>query len=149
MRTGTAIIAILFMSACGPQAPPPAPSVTDAWIRETPPGSAMTAGYLTLNNPAGRAIDIVGVESDDFGSIELHTTVTEDGVAKMRREESVTVPPESKVVFEPGGRHLMMFDPARPLPAGETVSLTIILSDGSRVHGEAAVTRDGSGRHQH
>jgi len=150
MRAGpTAIAAALLLIACSPESPPASPSVSDAWVREAPPGAGMTAGYLTVHNPTDRAIDIVGVQSGDFGSIELHSTVTEDGVAKMRREDVVTVPPGGTVVFEPGGRHLMLFDPVRPLAEGDTVVLTVVLSDGTEIPTQSPVARGAPAPHEH
>jgi hypothetical protein len=109
----------------------------------------MTAGYMTVHNPGKDEIQVVGVQSEDFGSIELHTTVTEDGVAKMRMEGAVAVPAGGMVSFEPGGRHLMLFDPARPLTDGDTVTLTVLLSDGSQIRAESAVLRGEHTSHEH
>lgn len=139
---------VALIAACSAEAPPPDPTVSDAWIREAPPGAGMTAGYLTVHNPRGEEIRITGVDSGDFGAVELHATVSEQGVARMRREESVAVPPGGTVVFEPGGRHLMMFDPARPLADGDTVVLTVRLADGTLINADAAVVR-GSHVHHH
>ncbi len=149
MRLGLAAITAVFLTACSPDTPPAAPSVSDSWIREAPPGATMTAGYMTMHNPTDRQIEIVGVKSEDFGSIELHATITEDGVAKMRREEIVAVPPGETVTFEPGGRHLMMFDPVRPLAEGDVVTLTIILSGGSEIRADSPVARDAHAGHEH
>jgi len=109
----------------------------------------MTAGYLTVHNPSSQEVQVTDVESADFGSVELHATVTEDGVAKMRREEAVPVPPHGTVDFEPGGRHLMMFDPVRPLTEGDTVNLTVTLSDGTQLAAEATVARGAPPHHEH
>jgi copper(I)-binding protein len=150
MRSGiAAVAAALVLTACTQEAPAGGPTVSDAWVRAVPPGAGMTAGYLTVHNPTDQEIQVITVESDDFGSVELHATVTEDGVARMRREEAVAVPPGGSVAFEPGGRHLMMFEPARPLAEGDVVDLTVILSDGTRLVTQAPVARDAPVDHEH
>ncbi len=149
MRLVIVAVVTALLSACSPGAPPASPSVSDSWIREAPPGAGMTAGYMTVVNPTDREIEIVGVRSEDFGSIELHITTTEDGVAKMRAQDSVTVPPGGMVVFEPGGRHLMMFDPVRPLGEGDTVMMTVVLADGSEITAESKIARGAHTHHEH
>lgn len=150
MRSGlTAIAAALLLIACTQEGPGGGPTVSDAWVRAAPPGAGMTAGYLTVHNPTDQEIQVIAVESDDFGAVELHTTVTEDGVAKMRREESVSVTPGGALSFEPGGRHLMLFNPVRALAEGDTVDLIIVLSDGTRLVTQAPVARGAPVPHEH
>jgi copper(I)-binding protein len=109
----------------------------------------MTAGYLTISNPTDKDIELVEVRSEDFESIELHVTVTEEGVAKMRREDSVIVPAGGRVEFAPGGRHLMLFGQARPLSEGDSVQLVLGLADGTELRGMASVTRGSHDHHDH
>lgn len=104
--------------------------VHEPWIREAPPGTPM-AGYLVLHNHGDTKRNFIGVTSDSFGHIMLHRSYHEDGVVKMEHLESVTLEPEQKVQFEPGGLHLMLMSPARSLEAGEIVSLDLKFGDGS------------------
>ena len=143
------LVAAFTVCACQPSGPPPAPSVDGAWIRAAPPGARMTAGYLTIENPTGEALRIVGARSDAFDEIELHATISEGGVARMRQESGVTVPAGGAVAFSPGGRHLMLFGPTRPLAEGDTVDLVIELADGAELSATARVSRDGSTVHEH
>jgi copper(I)-binding protein len=114
----------------------------------------MTAGYLTLTNPGDRPLILTRVRSPAFDSIELHTTIMEDGVAKMREDKGVQVPPKGSVAFEPGGRHLMMFGARRPLTVGEKVTLVLEIDAGRdaamlTVEVEAAIRRGGDRDHHH
>jgi copper(I)-binding protein len=149
MRATLLLTAALLAVACSPSPGPRPPSIEGAWIREAPPGASMTAGYMTVENPGGKDIELIEVRSDDFESIELHVTVTEDGVARMRREDSVVVSAGGSVEFAPGGRHLMLFGQARPLTEGDSVQLVIGLSDGTELRGTAAVVRGGHDHHDH
>jgi hypothetical protein len=44
-----------------------------------------------------------------MASVEIHTHSMVDGVMKMRKVDTVDLPEEGSVAFEPGGFHLMMF----------------------------------------
>lgn len=129
--------------ACSPGPEAESPSVSDAWIREAPPGAGMTAGYLTLSNPTEQPVELTAVRSEDFDSIEFHVTVNEDGMSRMRREERVAVPARGSVEFAPGGRHLMLFGPRRSLAEGDAVELIFTLSDGRELREQAPVRRGG------
>lgn len=152
MRLGYCLfILALSLVGCAPSEEPP--TVTGAWVRAAPPSAGMTAGYLTLTNPGDRPLTLTTVRSPAFDSIELHTTIMEDGVAKMREEKDVQVPPKGSVAFEPGGRHLMMFGARRPLTVGETVTLVLEIDAGRdaamlTIEVEAAIRR-GGGRDHH
>jgi copper(I)-binding protein len=98
-------------------------SVTDAWIREAPPTSAVHAGYLTVTNNGQDAVSITGVYSPDYGAAEIHRSWVEDGIAHMALIEQLTLAPGETVRLEPGGKHLMLFRPQRALSAGDTVTL--------------------------
>jgi periplasmic copper chaperone A len=131
--------------AAAPAAPAPAdpaaagPVISDAWVRSVPPAARMTAGYLSVYNPGPEALVIIGVESPLFGSIELHGTVTVDGVARMRHQETVEVPAGEVVRFEPGGLHLMLMQPVDAIPASGTIDLSLVLEDGRRLEFTAPV----------
>ena len=72
------------------------------------PGQQMSAGYLSLTNNTGEAISISRVVSPQFEAVEMHESLLENGVAKMRRIPQLTVPPNSTVSLERGGKHLML-----------------------------------------
>lgn len=120
-----------------------APAIRDAWVRPVPPGARMTAGYLSLHNPGPEPLVVVGVESPLFGSIEMHGTVVEDGMARMRHQETVTVAPGETVRFEPGGLHLMLMQAAEEVPASGTIELSLLLEGGERLDFAAPVGQPG------
>ena len=95
---------------------------------------------------------LTAVQSPAFDSIELHTTIMEEGVAKMREEKAVQVPPKGSVAFEPGGRHLMMFGARGPLNVGDTVTLFLEIRAGrdaaaQTIEVEATIRRGGDHDH--
>ena len=121
MRTIVLIAAVL---ASAPAAACPGLAVEQAWIREAPPG-AMSAAYARLVNRGKRPLVVDGARSADFGGAGLHRTVIDDsGIARMR-EGQLEIAPGGSALLEPGGWHLMLYDPARVLKAGDSVSLTL------------------------
>jgi copper(I)-binding protein len=129
-----ALLALLAMACSEPAAPLVAAEVT---IRPPMPGTQMTAGYLTLQNNSAEAVTITRVTSAQFGRVEMHETIIEDGVARMSELGEITLEPTSSIEFTPGGKHLMLMRPAGDLGtvsldfyAGETVVLTVSVVPG-------------------
>lgn len=115
--------------------------VEQAWIREAPPASRVLAGYMTIVNTGDAPAEITGISSPDFSRAELHLTRVEDGVARMIPVASIPVPAGGRVLLEPGGMHLMLFDPGRPLKSGDIVRLDVKQSAGTSVAVDARVKR--------
>jgi len=113
-----ALLLALLGCACSQESAPLV--ATDVVVSKPKPGMSMTAGYLTLSNNALQPIVITQVASPQFESVELHESVIEDGVARMYPLGDVTILAKSSVVFQPGGKHLMLM---RPVGEFDTVSL--------------------------
>lgn len=99
--------------------------ITDAWIREAPPGSMMTAAYAKLRNTGNQLLIVDGTFSSEFGGAELHRTVLEDGISRMLARQTIELLPGQRQTLEPGGYHLMLFRPNRPLKTGDKVPLAL------------------------
>ena len=115
--------------------------ISNAWIREAPPGSHVLAGYLTIENAGTAAVTISGISGDDFSSIEIHRTIIEDGMARMLSIGQLDIPAGDSFVLEPGGYHLMLFNPERTLTTGDNVELLLHVSDGPCLPVNAPVLR--------
>jgi copper(I)-binding protein len=119
MRSGIILLAAYLLGACS--ANHDAPFVaTDVVVYQAVPGSLMRAGYLTLTNNTDAAITIDKVTSPEFGSVEMHETIIEDGIAKMRAIALLSIPAGESVHFERGGKHLMLLQAAERI---DTVTL--------------------------
>ena len=108
------------LSASGEMQPPLAAS--DVVVTASMPGMQMSAGYLTLTNNTDSDIVVTRVTSPQFGRVEMHETVIENDVARMRKLEELVVPANGQVSFERGGKHLMLMQPASD---GDAVTLNI------------------------
>jgi copper(I)-binding protein len=100
-------------------------SVRDAWVRETPPGMTMMAGYMELRNNTSRPQVLVAASSSRFGSVMLHRTIVKDGMAGMVRASQIELAPNASWIFAPGGYHLMLLNPKRTLRAGDPVVINL------------------------
>ena len=106
-------------------------TITDPRIPERPPVAKMLAAYLTITNTAATPAQLLSVASPDFKQIEIHQTTMHQGMAQMTAQASLPLPANSKAVLEPGGLHLMLMHPLRPLRAGDSVVLTFLFDDGA------------------
>ena len=100
-------------------------SVRDAWIRETPPGMTMMAGYMALQNNTSRSQVLVAARSSDFETVMIHRTIVKDGMARMEHASQIELAPNASLIFAPGGYHLMLMNPKRPLRTGDPVVINL------------------------
>jgi len=103
----------------------PGLEASGGWIREAPPGSTVTAAYVSLRNAGTAPLAVTGARSRDFGAAALHRTVTEGGVSRMLHGQALELAPGERKNLEPGSWHLMLFRPVRPLKAGDRVTVAL------------------------
>lgn len=108
--------------------------VLDPWLRATPPGSTVAAGYLTLRNTGATDLKLVGVSSPLAQSSEIHQSIDQNSLAEMRPVKGgLVVKAGQTLSMAPGGYHLMLMGLDHPLVAGSSGTLTLLLGDGSRL----------------
>lgn len=105
---------------------------TDAWIREAPPAAPVMAGYVSIANRGNGKVLIDDVESPQFGGADIHEMREVGGMMRMRPVRQLQVEPGQVVKLEPGGLHLMLFQPAAVLKPGDRATLEFVLADGTR-----------------
>jgi len=123
-------------------------SVEKPWSRATPPGAKVGAGFMQLRN-AGAAERVVGASSPVAGRVEMHITVRDGDVMKMREVKSFEIPAGGGFELKPGGAHLMLVDLKRPLKKGEKVPLTLKLEKGGELKMELSVEEMGARQPAH
>lgn len=131
------------------QAQAAAPRVADAWVRLPAAPGRPAAGYLEVTGRPGDAL--VSVSSPQAGRVELHSMTNVDGVMRMRAESRLDIPASGRLVLAPGGNHLMLFDLAGNVKAGDKVTLVLGFAGGERVTVEAPARAPGTAMsdHQH
>ena len=113
-----------------------------AWVREPPPGSPASAGFMRLSNHGAKPVTVTGWKAAGFGMTMLHETVLDGSTARMVMRESLAVAPGGTVELSPGGLHLMLMKPSAPVTAGNTVTLVLTCAGGTLAV-EAPVRRAG------
>lgn len=119
------------------------------WIAEAPPGAPVLAGYMQLHNEGEQAQALTGASSPAFAQVELHKSAEKEGVARMAKQERVEVPAQGSIALAPGGLHLMLMRPSKPLKAGDSVPLSLQFESGERVELEVPVRKKMIGGHHH
>lgn len=141
-RNALGVLLFLLASAAAAASPDCLPTIEKPWVRSAPPGAMSLAGYLVLRNGCDAPVQVVDVESLDFGMPMIHRTVEEGGVSRMRPAGRMEIPPGGELRFEPGGLHLMLMKPLRPLAEGDVARIRLVLADGRRVFAEYPVRRE-------
>ena len=114
------------------------------WARATPKGATVGAGYLTITNKGAEPDRLIGGSAAPASRFEVHATVTENGVARMRQVNGLEIKPGETVEFKPGGMHLMFVGLRQPLAQGQTVKGTLVFEKAGTVAIEFAVQAVGA-----
>ena len=141
------LAALLFatagVAACGGDRKGAGPTEPVVYLPAVPerPG----VGYFELPvRTEQRAL--ISVSSPRIGRIEMHETVSSGSRTAMRPIPRLPVGEDGRIVFESGGRHLMLFDLDPALRPGEQVTLTFTFERGPARTMSASVRAAGDER---
>lgn len=143
MRAGFLAMAAMAMplALAGCEAPP-AVYVDGGYVRLNPNPQAPSAAYFKIH-AGNEPIVLRGVMTEQAVRLEIHESVTQDGMASMRRIENMEIPARSTVSLAPGGKHIMLWSiNPTALEAGK-MSFTFIFSNGDRVIADAVIQKAG------
>jgi periplasmic copper chaperone A len=107
--------------------------ITDPWSRPTFDGMPVGVAYLTIANNGALEDTLIAARTPAAARVEFHRTLIEGGMAKMRSSSTVVIAPNSTLVAEPGGLHLMLLELKGPLVEGTTVPLVLIFKTAGEV----------------
>ena len=99
--------------------------INDLWVRGSVPGQTNGAGYMQINNPSGVSDRLLSAQSEASTRLELHTVLTENGVAKMRQVQGIDIPAKGSATLAPGGFHLMFLQLTGPFKQGDSVPVVL------------------------
>ena len=123
--------------------------IENAWVREVPPGSSVSAAYMTINNK-GEEDKLVGISSDISENVELHTSeVDENGVATMDMIKILVIPSGKTIELNPGGMHIMLIGLKDRLVDKESVSLKLTFEKSGEIMIKAPVKKSNMDTHMH
>ena len=120
--------------------------IENAWIQEPPPGVSVLAAYGRISNHSDQALALVRASSPDFARIEIHRSIVKDDRVSMEKLDRLPIPMHGFAALMPGDYHLMLFEPARRLVAGDSVRLQLYFDNGQSHDATARVERR---RHKH
>jgi periplasmic copper chaperone A len=142
-------MAVLFGDPSGTYgADPAAIQVVEAWARQAPmmPSTGHMHGatgtgavYVTLRNTEAVPVALVGASSAAAEVVELHETIRDGEVMRMRPVGILALPAGATLEMKPGGLHIMLINLTRALHPGDTVPLTLAFEHGATLTLEVPV----------
>jgi periplasmic copper chaperone A len=116
----TASAALLLLAGCSRTTERPEVQVEHAWLRLPASPGGPAAGYFVAKaNGGGEAIVAASVPN---ARVEMHESMTVNHMSSMRPIDAAPFDGE-RIVFAPGGKHLMIF--GLDAKAGGTLPLTL------------------------
>jgi len=116
-------IAMLALAAAAAQAQT---IVKDPWVRGTVAQQKSSALFAQITSVQGGRL--VSASSPLAGVAEVHEMAMDGDVMRMHAVEGgLELPAGKAVMLSPGGVHVMLMDLKRPLKAGESVPVTLVI----------------------
>lgn len=107
------------------------------------------AAYLSVANKGRTPDRLLSARTTEATATELHATVRDGEVMKMRPAGIVDLPAGQTVRFEPGGLHVMLIGLVRPLKEGDRISLTLVFEKAGAIEVVVNVEKAGSAAPAH
>ena len=125
-------------------------SIDGPWARATPPSAKLAAGYLTVVN-AGAADRLLGASSPAAERVEMHVTLKDGDILRMRQVKDFEVPANGRLELKPAGGHLMFVGIKWPFRDGEKVPVTLRFERAGELKVELAIGQaaERGGHHRH
>ncbi len=141
MERFSLLLLLLVLCSCRQEYPSTVThQVVDAWTRPfTPEPDLTTAIYLTINNTSPTTIQLTGASTAVSDTIEIHQSLLENGIMRMRPAEMVNIAPQSTLAFQPGGHHLMVKGLQQKLTLGDSLQITLRFKNGAAIQAVAQV----------
>lgn len=126
---------VFFMTALLPLGALAKVTVTNPIIFATQQAGEPTAIFMELHNDGNEAVNLAMVQSSESANLVLHGTQN----GKMITTDGIAIPANGNVQLKLGGLHIMVFDAAKALRAGERFPLTLMFDNGEKVATDAAI----------
>lgn len=151
MRSFIGIAAVALLSAC--QQAPAELKADSAWVRLPAVTGNPAAAYFTVHGGSEKAV-LVAVSAKFAVRAELHESMKHDmktmpgmnmgeGAMMMEPVRDIPIQPGDTITFEPGGKHVMLFDIAPTLKAGEKAPITLSFASGKTIEVQAVIVGAG------
>jgi copper(I)-binding protein len=120
----------------------PAPTLINAgalqieapWLRATPSGAKVGAGYLRITNTGSEPDRLTAASMSLAARGEVHEMTTQNGVMHMGPVAGgLAIEPGKSVELKPGGFHVMFLDLKGVLKEGQSVEVTLTFEKAGNV----------------
>jgi copper(I)-binding protein len=125
-RAPLVVLPALLLAGCGG---PKQVEVDHAWVRLPPVAGHPAAAYFDVEGGPSTAT-LVAISTPQAAKAQMHESRTVNGMATMVPLARVDVPAGHTIKFEPGGKHVMLFDLAPSVKPGGTITLHVRFADG-------------------
>ena len=123
--------------------------ISDAWVRATPPGKMMTAGYASIENMSNDVITIMGVSAEIAGHTSLHETRIERDRSTMRPVAQLSIKAGERISLKPGGLHIMLMKLSESLSDGQSIDICLELENNENLCSAFSVAKHRKAAHHH
>ncbi len=121
-------------------------TISHPWSRATAPSQKVGAVFMTIATNENKPDRLVGAESSDAETVQIHGHSMVDNVMRMRPVDGVPIPATGEAVLEPGGFHVMLIGLKTPLFEETVIPLTLVFENAGRVEIEVVVEAAGARR---
>ena len=110
-------------------------TIDHPWSRQTPPMAPVGVAYLTITNNGSEPDRLIGGTSTVSEGFEIHTSESQDGVARMRQlKQGVVIEPGTTIELKPLGTHVMLTGLKAPINADEAFGGTLVFERAGTVN---------------
>lgn len=95
--------------------------------------------YMMVMNHGSAEDKLIGIATPVAESVELHESLEENGIAKMRPVGSIVIAAGGMAELKPGGMHAMLMGIKQPLEKGAKLPITLKFEKAGEVAAEATV----------
>lgn len=155
LLAAAALAGTLVLAACSDTAEAPASkadanptglTISNARLMLPPVAGNPAAIYFDLKNEGVRTVAVRRADVADAKSASMHDIMEYDREMTMADMGPMTIQKGETVKFEPGGKHVMVFDLSPEVTAGGTTELTLTVAGGDKVSFPVPVQAAGAER---
>jgi len=130
-------------------------SIHHEYLRASGPMARAAAVFMVIHNDTDTDVVLVSAETDAARTVELHTHIMENDVAKMREiEGGITIPAGGMHELKRGADHVMLMGLTGKITQGDMIPMTLFFDGAEPITLEVQVDnervpKDGHGSADH
>ncbi|MEE2694816.1 MAG: copper chaperone PCu(A)C [Pseudomonadota bacterium] len=102
-----------------------------AYTFETFIGQNASSVYVSIFNNTDKDFIIKSLSTDIAENSEIHNTIIENDIMKMKKIDNLKISKQSQIFFQPGGTHIMLKGLKERLKDGSSFSIRFFMDDQS------------------